>query len=114
MTRVVRHPPGRERPRNAPMATLDLRRAGGRVRQDLLGHWHALTIRPEARRGATRPRKWGRRSTLDPRAQRLVADSLVMLNLTERDGHPDEVEERRPALAEQPGVPLPPCIRTNR
>ncbi|WP_030929033.1 ATP-binding protein [Streptomyces sp. NRRL S-646] len=60
MTRVVRHPPGRERPRNAPMATLDLRRAGGRVRQDLLGHWHALTIRLEARRGAPRPRKWRR------------------------------------------------------
>ncbi|MEU9447927.1 ATP-binding protein [Streptomyces sp. NPDC048277] len=52
-------------------------------------------------------------STLDPRAQRLVADVLVMLNLIERDGHPDEVEERM-ARAEQSGTPLPPCIRTDR
>ncbi|MFK0103948.1 ATP-binding protein [Streptomyces sp. NPDC091217] len=52
-------------------------------------------------------------STLDPRAQHLVADVLVMLNLIERDGHPDEVEERM-ARAEQLGTPLPPCIRTNR
>ncbi|MFD8462354.1 ATP-binding protein [Streptomyces antimycoticus] len=52
-------------------------------------------------------------STLDGRAQRLVADLLVMLNLIERDGHPDEVEERL-ARSEQPGMPLPPCIRTNR
>jgi hypothetical protein len=60
MTRVVRNPPGRERPRNAPMATLDVRRAGDRARRDLIGHWHALTIRLEARRGATRPKKWRR------------------------------------------------------
>lgn len=52
-------------------------------------------------------------STLDPRAQRLVADVLVMLNLLERDGHPDEVEERL-ARMEQPGMSLPPCIRTDR
>ncbi|WP_406375799.1 hypothetical protein OG788_39790 [Streptomyces sp. NBC_00647] len=52
-------------------------------------------------------------STLDSRAQRLVADVLVMLNLIERDGHPDEVEERL-ARAEQPGMPLPPCIRSDR
>lgn len=52
-------------------------------------------------------------STLDPRAQRLVADVLVMLNLVERDGHPDEVEERL-ARMEQPGMSLPPCIRTDR
>ncbi|MEV8460151.1 MULTISPECIES: NACHT domain-containing protein [Streptomyces] len=52
-------------------------------------------------------------STLDPRAQRLVADVLIMLNLVERDGLPDEVEERM-ARAEQPGMALPPCIRTNR
>ncbi|MGW3117318.1 ATP-binding protein [Streptomyces sp. NPDC001107] len=52
-------------------------------------------------------------STLDARAQYLVADILVMLNLIERDGHPDEVEERL-ARAEPHGMPLPPCIRTNR
>lgn len=52
-------------------------------------------------------------STLDPRAQRLVADVLIMLNLIERDGHPDEVEERLTRV-EQPDTPLPPCIRTDR
>ncbi|WP_240926329.1 ATP-binding protein [Streptomyces sp. JB150] len=52
-------------------------------------------------------------STLDPRAQRLVADVLVMLNLIERDGHPDEVEERL-ARVERPDVLLPPCISTDR
>ncbi|MFG2127711.1 NACHT domain-containing protein [Streptomyces sp. NPDC048751] len=60
MTSVVRRPPGKERPRNAPMATLDLRRAGSRVRSVLVGRWHTLTIRLEARRGATRPKKWRR------------------------------------------------------
>ncbi|MGW7546138.1 ATP-binding protein [Streptomyces sp. NPDC054770] len=60
MTRVVRHPPGKELPRDAPMATLDLRRAGNRVGSGLMGRWHALTIRLEARHGATRPRKWHR------------------------------------------------------
>ncbi|MFF9161692.1 ATP-binding protein [Streptomyces longwoodensis] len=52
--------------------------------------------------------------TLDGRAQRLVADVLVLLNLIERDGNPDEVEERL-ARTEQPGMPpLPPCIRQDR
>ncbi|GGN88523.1 hypothetical protein GCM10011579_082370 [Streptomyces albiflavescens] len=60
MTRFVCHTPGKERPRNAPMATLDVRRAGHRSRRVLLGHWHALTIRLEARRGTTRPKKWRR------------------------------------------------------
>lgn len=60
MTRVVRHPPGKELPRDAPMATLGLRRAGNRVGDGLVGRWHALTIRMEAHRGATRPRKWHR------------------------------------------------------
>lgn len=37
-----------------------------------------------------------------------------MLNLIERDGHPDEVEERM-IRAEQPGTSsLPPCIRSDR
>ena len=52
-------------------------------------------------------------STLDARAQCLVADVLVMLNLIERDGHPDEVEERM-TRAEQPGTSLPPCISGDR
>lgn len=60
MTRVVPHPPGKVRPRDAPMATLALRRAGHRVGQGFTGRWHSLTIRLEARRGATRPRKWRR------------------------------------------------------
>ncbi|WP_037674136.1 ATP-binding protein [Streptomyces griseus] len=60
MTSVVRRPPGKERPRNAPMATLDLRRACSRVRSALVGRWHTLTMRLEARRGATRPKKWRR------------------------------------------------------
>ncbi|MFI1923338.1 MULTISPECIES: ATP-binding protein [unclassified Streptomyces] len=60
MTRVVRHPPGKERPRDAPMATLVLRRAGHRIGHGFVGRWHSLTIRLEARRGATRPRKWRR------------------------------------------------------
>ncbi|MFI9151934.1 NACHT domain-containing protein [Streptomyces sp. NPDC053367] len=60
MTRVVRHPPGKVRPPDAPMATLELRRAASRIRHALLRDWHALTIRLEARRGTTRPRKWRR------------------------------------------------------
>jgi hypothetical protein len=60
MTKVVRHPPGKERPRNAPMATLDLRRVGGRVRRYFLGHWHTLTIRLEARGATARSKKWRR------------------------------------------------------
>lgn len=60
MTRVVRHPPGKDRPRNAPMATLAPRRAGAWLRQGFTGHWHRLAIRLEARGGTTRPRKWRR------------------------------------------------------
>ncbi|WP_460069344.1 NACHT domain-containing protein [Streptomyces sp. YKOK-I1] len=60
MTRVVRHTPGKQRPRNAPMATLHFRRAGHGVRRVLLARWHRLTIRLEARRGVTRPKKWHR------------------------------------------------------
>ncbi|MFI2201600.1 NACHT domain-containing protein [Streptomyces sp. NPDC020192] len=52
-------------------------------------------------------------STLDGRAQHLVADVLIMLNLMERDGYPDEVEERM-ARAERSCTPLPPCIATSR
>ncbi|MET7715462.1 ATP-binding protein [Streptomyces sp. NPDC005407] len=60
MTKVIRHPPGKERPRSAPMATLDLRRAGNRFGRVFLGYWHILTIRLEARRATTRPKKWRR------------------------------------------------------
>ncbi|SHH97782.1 hypothetical protein [Streptomyces sp. 3214.6] len=60
MTRVVRHTPGKQRPRNAPMATLDLRRGCHRVRGVLLARWHRLAMRLEARRGVTRPKKWRR------------------------------------------------------
>ncbi|MFH9088010.1 ATP-binding protein [Streptomyces sp. NPDC017673] len=60
MTRIVRHPPGKERPRNAPMATLYARRAWRRVRRFLLAYWHHLTIRSEARLDTTRPRNWRR------------------------------------------------------
>lgn len=55
MTTVVRHPPGKERPRDAPTATLVLRRAGHRVGHGFVGRRHFLTIRLEARRGTTRP-----------------------------------------------------------
>ncbi|MBZ4324520.1 ATP-binding protein, partial [Streptomyces sp. SCA2-4] len=52
-------------------------------------------------------------STLDARAQRLVADVLVLTNLIERDGRPDEVEERF-RRSRQPGAPLPPCLTQDR
>ncbi|MER5939150.1 ATP-binding protein [Streptomyces sp. NPDC001928] len=60
MTRVVRRPPGKKRPRDAPMATLAPRRAGNWIRQGAVGHWHRLTMRLEARGGTARPRKWRR------------------------------------------------------
>ncbi|GGY46550.1 ATP-binding protein [Streptomyces djakartensis] len=60
MTRVVRRTPGKERPHNAPMATLDLRRAARWTSRVVVGYWHSLTIKLEARRGTTRPRKWRR------------------------------------------------------
>ncbi|MFE6738615.1 NACHT domain-containing protein [Streptomyces tubercidicus] len=63
MTRIVRHPPGKERPRDAPMGTLELRRAGSRARRVLISHWHTLTIRLETRRDrrdTTLPKKWRR------------------------------------------------------
>ncbi|GHG79086.1 ATP-binding protein [Streptomyces griseocarneus] len=50
---------------------------------------------------------------LDARAQRLVAEVLVLLNLIERDGHPDEVEDRL-AASSRPGTGLPPCMTTDR
>ncbi|MEV7188147.1 ATP-binding protein [Kitasatospora sp. NPDC093102] len=50
-------------------------------------------------------------SILHPRAQRLVADVLIMNNLTGRNGKFDEVEERL-RLANQEG--LPPCLTQDR
>ncbi|MEU4847957.1 ATP-binding protein [Streptomyces gilvosporeus] len=53
-------------------------------------------------------------STLDGRAQHLIADVMVMLTLIERDGRqPDEVDARLNRSA-QPIMPLPPCITTDR
>jgi hypothetical protein len=60
MTRIVRRPPGKERPRNAPMATLEPRRAWRRARRFFLSYWHHLTIRLEARRDTIRPKNWRR------------------------------------------------------
>ncbi|MFG3018721.1 ATP-binding protein [Streptomyces sp. NPDC048254] len=60
MSRIVRHPPGKVRPRSAPMATLDARRAWRRLRRFFLGHWHRLTIWLEARRNTTRSKNWRR------------------------------------------------------
>ncbi|MFI9720098.1 NACHT domain-containing protein [Streptomyces sp. NPDC052396] len=50
-------------------------------------------------------------SILHPRAQRLIADVLIMLNLTQRNGKFDEVEERL-KLANQEA--LPPCLTRDR
>jgi hypothetical protein len=50
-------------------------------------------------------------SVLHPRAQRLIADVLVMLNLTERNGGCDDVEDR---LARANTHHLPPCITHDR
>ncbi|MFD7770038.1 ATP-binding protein [Streptomyces sp. NPDC059787] len=50
-------------------------------------------------------------SILHPRAQRLLADVLIMLNLTERDGSPDDIEERLD-LANKDA--LPPCLTHDR
>ncbi|WP_171166947.1 ATP-binding protein [Streptomyces sp. I05A-00742] len=52
-------------------------------------------------------------STLDARAQRLVGDVLVMVNLIERDGRPDEVEDRL-RRSHHPETPLPPCLTADR
>ncbi|MEU6541408.1 ATP-binding protein [Streptomyces sp. NPDC047000] len=50
-------------------------------------------------------------SSLHPRAQRLVADVLVMLNLTEGNGSPDDIEERL-ELADKDR--LPHCLTHDR
>ena len=50
-------------------------------------------------------------TSLHPRAQRLLADVLIMLNLTERDGSPDAIEER---LELTDRSDLPPCVTHDR
>lgn len=60
MTKLIRHPPGKKRPGNAPTASLFPRRAWAKARGTVLGFWHGLTVRREARGGTTRPRKWRR------------------------------------------------------
>ncbi|NUV55896.1 ATP-binding protein [Streptomyces coelicolor] len=50
-------------------------------------------------------------TSLHPRAQRLLADVLIMLNLTERDGSPDAIEER---LELTDRSDLPPCLTHDR
>ncbi|MFI9310671.1 ATP-binding protein [Streptomyces triculaminicus] len=58
MTKLIRHPPGRTRPRNAPMATLYPRKIAARFRWFVLAKWHKLTIRWEARGDTTQAKKW--------------------------------------------------------
>lgn len=50
-------------------------------------------------------------SSLHPRAQRLLADIMVLLNLTQGDGSPDDIEERL-KLSNKPG--LPHCLTHDR
>lgn len=61
---------------------------------------HSLWIPPSA--------GW---STLHPWAQQLLADVLLLLNLTERTGHPDELEVR---LRAADRAILPPCLTRDR
>lgn len=81
MTKVVRRPPGKERPRNAPMASLHFRRAGTRGRWALASRWHRLMIRREARRGVARPKKWRRWSSYST-ATRVSCAIVVLVVLT--------------------------------
>jgi hypothetical protein len=50
-------------------------------------------------------------STLHPRAQQLLADVLLLLNLAERDGDPDKVDGR---LEKANRTDLPPCLTKGR
>ncbi|MEV4442964.1 ATP-binding protein, partial [Streptomyces sp. NPDC049577] len=50
-------------------------------------------------------------STLHPRAQQLLADVLLLLNLTEREGSPDGLEQR---LGRANRTELPPCLTKDR
>ncbi|WP_116209497.1 ATP-binding protein [Streptomyces olivoreticuli] len=50
-------------------------------------------------------------STLHPRAQQLLADVLLLLNLVQRSGRPEELEAR---LARADRCVLPPCLDRDR
>ncbi|MFF4403170.1 NACHT domain-containing protein [Streptomyces sp. NPDC001404] len=50
-------------------------------------------------------------TTLHPRAQQLLGDVLLLLHLVQRDGKPDELEER---LTRANRAVLPPCLHENR
>jgi hypothetical protein len=50
-------------------------------------------------------------AALDPRAQQLVADVLLMLNLAERGREPTEIEQR---LKRVDRIDLPPCLSHDR
>ncbi|GAA0672955.1 hypothetical protein GCM10010193_26970 [Kitasatospora atroaurantiaca] len=50
-------------------------------------------------------------TTLDPRAQQLLADVLLLINLTERNGEPEELDTR---LERANRNSLPPCLTKDR
>jgi hypothetical protein len=53
-------------------------------------------------------------AALDPRAQQLVADVLLMLNLAERGKEPTQIEQRLKRIDRDDLPPLPPCLTQNR
>ena len=73
---------------------------GSRAAQATKERKHHLWIPPSA--------GW---AALDPRAQQLVADVLLLLNLAERGEGPDEIEQR---LTRVEGSDLPLCFTRNR
>jgi hypothetical protein len=73
---------------------------GSRAAQTTKDRKHHLWIPPSA--------GW---AALDPRAQQLVADVLLLLNLAERGEGPDEIERR---LGRVEGDDLPLCFTRNR
>jgi hypothetical protein len=50
-------------------------------------------------------------ASLEPRAQQLVADVLLLLNLAERGQQPQQIEQR---LKRTDGIRLPPCLTGDR
>jgi hypothetical protein len=73
---------------------------GSRAAQATKDRKHHLWIPPSA--------GW---AALDPRAQQLVADVLLLLNLAERGDGPDEIEQR---LRRVEGTDLPLCFTRDR
>lgn len=53
-------------------------------------------------------------AVLDPRAQQLVADVLLVLNLAEREQQPEEIEQVEQRLRRVDGSDLPPCLTRHR